>query len=210
MSAPEMFGGPIPNFGESQNPRSTQIAIQREESPQSPALDLKCYGTPKQSATTVTTSVSPLGQNSCSILVNHTSPPTVVDSPSPTERPATPVEPENLSTVSEKELQQQRQTHQHSSSTGAAAIPSSREIMDTGRSTPMRTRDYMLSAHPESSTLHPPPSMLGSSSLYPPFSTVRPGSFYPIEHYFPHPGSQGMSEGRHALPPPPIAKTPPR
>lgn len=233
MSAPEMFGGQLQNFGEPQNvgTRTTQNAITREGSPESPALDLKCYN-----STPATTSTSGRNTSNLPKSTNSNSPPTVVDSPSPTQcdqqRSTTPVdEPENLSTtLSDK---QEQPGALSSSSTGGVGVPIhrsiSREDMDTGRSTPMPAatatmRDYMHSQHQQQmqhqEPAHPPPSLLGNpSSLYQPYpagagaSGIRAGSYYPIEHYFPNPANQqaAVNESRHALPPPPpIAKTPPR
>lgn len=243
MSAPKMFGGQqqqqqqqpqqpqVHNFTEPQNVRSSHITlgVQRESSPESPALDLKCYGTTVSTASnnnnnTVSTpgatstagaiSAGATGQpntnsNSGGISNsnignsnnnNPNSPIAAIDSPTPTERPATPAdttEPENLSTHSDKDHSQQL-LH--------------REIMDTGRCTPMPgSREYGASGHSDAPH-HRPPPLLGPSPMYPPFSAVRPGSFYPIEHYFPHPGnhSSSVADLRHGHPPPPTAKTPPR
>lgn len=233
-----MFGGSLQNFSEQQNARTTEplssssLASQGDKSPASPpALDLKCYAPSVSSAT----SGAEAGQTSITQRVtksnpgSNSSPPTVISTPSPTERPETPVQPENLSiSTSDKDALQSQHHHHHqhshsyggssSSSTGPAAqVPNNSSKQDAmesgGRCTPMPVRDYIPAAHADSaSASHPPtPSMLGPSSLYPPFSAVRPGSYYPIEHYFPHPGNPSMAEARHApLPPPqPIAKTPP-
>lgn len=196
MAAPEMFGVPVHNFGEPQNARSTQNSapVRGEGSPESPALDLKCYVASSTPTTNPTGATS--GRNSSAS--NHNSPPRVgASSLSPTEHSATVAEPENLSTAPAKE--QQDLPRLSNSSLGPMV----------GRCTPKPARDMDMPHHDPSS--HPPPSLLGPSSLYQPFCAVRQGSFYPIEHYFPHPGSHPpVHESRHAPPPPPIAKTPPR
>lgn len=199
MSTGEMFGGQLQNFVEPQNAHSDPRSSSREGSPESPALNLKCYG----SSATV---------NNNNNNNTNSSPQTVATTPSPTERPQTPAEPENLSVSSDKD-------------TGQLRLPSSHSnlVMDTGRETPMVSgmssavsavtaiRDFM--PHPEPP--HPPTSLLGGpSSMYQPFPAVRSSSFYPIEHYFPHPANNPpMMEARHAPPPPPappLARTPPR
>lgn len=190
-----MFGGQLQNFGEPQNARPDPRSS-REGSPESPALNLKCYG----GSATVNNNNN-----------TNSSPQTVATTPSPTERPQTPAEPENLSITSDKDTGQLPSSH------------SSNLVMDSGRETPMVSgmssavsavtsiRDYM--PHPEPPI--PPTSLLGGpSSMYQPFPAVRSSSFYPIEHYFPHPvNNPPMMEARHAPPPPPappLARTPPR
>lgn len=188
MSTGEMFGGQVQNFGDSQNVRGNQRSS-REASPESPALNLKCYA----------------GSSSATGNTNNNSPQTVAATPSPTERPQTPVEPENLSINSDKETVQPTTSH------------SSSAMDNSGRDTPMvapaavgqtSMREYL--PHPEHGI--PPASLIGApSSMYQPFPAVRSSSFYPIEHYFPHPATNPtVSEARHAPPPAPHARTPPR
>lgn len=218
MSAPEMFGGQIHNLGDPQNVRSVQnsLASQGGTGAASSALDLKCYGNTSAATTEPPApSGSPTtGQHSHSS--NHSSnnstpgsPPILVgSSPSPTEQPASSAEPENLSVTSAAGKELQFQQPPHLSGSGA---PPTREIMDTGRITPMPVRDMHLTSSHHDPSSHPPPSMLGPSSIYQPFSAVRSSNFYPIEHYFPHPVNHPSMEreARQAPLPPPIVKSPP-
>lgn len=191
MSTGEMFGGSVQNFAESQNVRGNPRSS-REASPKSPALNLKCYA------------ASAAGSSA-----NHPSPQREAATPSPTERPQTPAEPENLSINSDKEPVQ----------LPPARDSGSAHMEPSGRDTPMVSaaaaaanvaqapmREYLPSHEHGMSTA----SLIGPSSMYQPFPAVRSSSFYPIEHYFPHPATNPpLSEPRHA-PPPPHARTPPR
>lgn len=199
MTTPEMFGGPLHNFGEPQNvvaARTQNALAHREGSPESPALDLKCYTNNNNNnniatATTTSSSTSVGGPSNYVVNTNSNSPPTVVDSPSPTcdqPRPATPTceQPENLSTTSDKQDQPQQLTSSAGGGGGGLGggggqpplvnrnnnnNNTSREDMDTGRNTPMPAssssaaatmRDYMQ--HSQQQQQHPEPSLHPHSS----------------------------------------------